>query len=117
MRKSERHGDTLIFDFSVSAFQRLRRLDGALVAPVAFSFQRLLVLISAENVFVELHVGAAEGFEKVSHLLGVVHSYRSATIGSIRMARRDGGYAASSATIKNNVETPANDTPSTELSP
>ena len=47
----------------------------ASVFPVAFSFQGLLVFVTTENVFVELHLGAAEGFEEVLHLLGVVHHF------------------------------------------
>jgi hypothetical protein len=45
------------------------------------------------------------------------YSYLSATMGSTRMARRAGGYEASSAMAKNNSETSAKKRPSTRLSP
>ena len=48
---------------------------------MAFAFQRLLVFVAAENVFVELHLGAAEGLEEVLHLLGVVHHFFGEIIG------------------------------------
>src|SRR5262249_12000755 len=45
------------------------------------------------------------------------HSYRSATMGSTRIARRTGGYVASRATPRNKRETPARELPSTTLIP
>ena len=46
-----------------------------------FAFQRFLILVATEDVFVELHLGAAKGFEEILHLLRVVHDFFGKIIG------------------------------------
>ena len=48
---------------------------------MALAFQRLLIFIPTEDVFVELHVGAAEGLEEIPHLLRVVHHFLGEVVG------------------------------------
>jgi hypothetical protein len=45
------------------------------VLEVPLAFLSLGVFVATENVFVELHVGAAEGLEEIAHLLDVVHHF------------------------------------------
>ena len=53
----------------------------SVVFEMALAFQRLCVFIAAENVLVELHVGAAKGLEEICYFLGAAKDFFREIVG------------------------------------
>src|SRR5436305_8267567 len=67
--------------FAIRSSLCRQRFELVRVFKMAFAFQRLGIFVAAEDVFVELHIDAAEGLEKLTRPCRILCNFFSKIIG------------------------------------